>query len=70
MTQRTIHDEVAEKVKLATTYATDGAFLSAARIYFEIAKMYEERADFWQVEMERGPKPREVEIEDDMDPNA
>lgn len=45
MTQRTIHDEAAEKVELAKTYAEDGAFASAARIYREIADMYERRAE-------------------------
>lgn len=41
----TIHDEAAEKVELAKTYAEDGAFASAARIYREIANMYQRRAE-------------------------
>lgn len=41
----TIHDEAAEKVELAKTYAEDGAFASAARIYREIADMYQRRAE-------------------------
>lgn len=45
MTQRTIHDEMAEKVKLAATYARDGAFMTAANIYFEVAATYKERAE-------------------------
>lgn len=39
----TIHAEIAERVALAQSYAEDGAFLSAARIYREIAAKLEER---------------------------
>lgn len=50
--ERTIHDEAAEKVELAKTYAEDGAFASAARIYREVAKMYETRAAQINAEIE------------------
>lgn len=51
----TIHDEAAEKVELAKAYAEDGAFASAARIYREIANMYQQRANYiaGQIEAER-----------------
>lgn len=40
---KTIHDEAAERVALAETYAKDGDFISAARIYNEVADMYGKR---------------------------
>jgi len=40
----TIHDDARERIELAMTYAEDGAFLSAARLFREIADMYDKRA--------------------------
>lgn len=41
----TIHDECREEVKLAFTYAEDGAFYRAADIFRGVSTRYEARAD-------------------------
>lgn len=41
----TIHDQMREKTELAFTYAEDGAMLSAARIFREIADTYLQRGN-------------------------
>ena len=51
--EKTIHDEMREKADLAFTYAEDGGFRSAARIFKEIMKEYEKRADEAFLNMQR-----------------
>lgn len=41
--QKTIHDEMREKVELAFAYAEDGAFGRAAELFKEVADEYENR---------------------------
>lgn len=45
MAKRTIHQEIRETAGLATFYAKDGAFRTAAKIFRELADIVERHAD-------------------------